>query len=47
MLEDENKILYTMEIEVVYSEKASAVVLSHHDMSKADLKVDYDDRRTG
>ena len=43
VLENENKSLYTMETEDVYSEKVSTVVVHHHDMSKAGLKVDYDE----
>jgi hypothetical protein len=45
VLQAENKITYTFETEGVYFKEASAVVLSHENMRRAGLRVDYDEGR--
>ena len=45
VLQAENKSTYTLETEGVYSKEASAVVLSHENMRRAGLRVDYDEGR--
>jgi hypothetical protein len=45
VLQAENNSTYTLETEGVYSQDASAVVLSHDSMRRAGLVVDYDEGR--
>jgi hypothetical protein len=45
VLQEENNSTYTLETEGVYSQDASAVVLSHDIMRRAGLVVDYDEGR--
>jgi hypothetical protein len=45
VLQAENKSTYTLETEGVYSKEASAVVLTHENMRRAGLRVDYDEGR--
>jgi hypothetical protein len=45
VLQAENKNTYTFETEGVYSKEASTVVLSHENMRRAGLRVDYDEGR--
>ncbi len=45
VLQAENKNTYTLETEGVYSKEASAVVLSHENMRRVGLRVDYDEGR--
>jgi hypothetical protein len=43
VLQAENKSTYTLETEGVYFKEASSVVLSHENMRRAGLRVDYDE----
>jgi hypothetical protein len=45
VLQAENKSTYTLETEGVYSKEVSEVVLSHDNMRRTELIVDYDEGR--
>jgi hypothetical protein len=45
VLQAENKSTYTIETDGVYSKEASVVVLSHENMRRTGLRVDYDEGR--